>query len=348
MVDYDQAGQRNLYLQSREDSTYRNDFWSDTVLGTEYFITFMRNDAGGTSNKGLLTAYIRTGSHLGTLVDTLIVNCQIQQNWRYVNAIISHDANPADTWTGNIKNLNLNETPFLPYEDFTTYTEVDPGAYHVVVPRKIITTDMPSDDTGQYVHKDFEANYFSTDFTHYFTTQLVGGVGARRGVCYQVANAIGGLDTILGTPEDIVAVSWIGLAADIRLYGWIGNSDSFANDSVGSLVEGTIYYIAVNYDYDGGVNSVGMVTYYIRTGGHNGTLIDTLVTTATDHKLSLRYMYGAATYAWTQSSNTISYSTWNLDISDTTQVVAVDSGLIQSIIAYGGMHQVILRGVILR
>ena len=52
-----------------------------------------------------------------------------------------------------------------PYEDFTTFTEVDPGSTVSVAANTITVTQMQSRSTDTYVYKDYGAGYFD-DFVH--------------------------------------------------------------------------------------------------------------------------------------------------------------------------------------
>jgi len=86
----------NFYIQSKRLAAYTSDIFikTNSVL---YFVTFERN--GST-----LTAYVRTGSHTGTLVDTLVI-APSKINWRYLNPTIGHSE--IHFHVGYIQNLDL-------------------------------------------------------------------------------------------------------------------------------------------------------------------------------------------------------------------------------------------------
>lgn len=85
------------------------------VLSTLYFIEIVRDDDGGANNTGRLTAYIRTGSHSGTLKDTLVVDSSVgeQNDFRYIYALATYDTNilPGTKTNGYTQNLDLGGAP---------------------------------------------------------------------------------------------------------------------------------------------------------------------------------------------------------------------------------------------
>ncbi len=95
------------------------------ISGTLYFITIIRDDDGGSGN-GSFTAYIRTGSHEGTLKDTLVINLASKYNYRYLYGYISQGPGDASTADGFTRNLNINEANDAFVKIMTTlYTGVE-------------------------------------------------------------------------------------------------------------------------------------------------------------------------------------------------------------------------------
>lgn len=77
---------------------------------TLYFVTIDRDYNGGTNNTGRYTAYVRTGSHAGALIDTLVLDARAgaQMDLRYVLTAQSYNGvNAGYISTGYTQNLDL-------------------------------------------------------------------------------------------------------------------------------------------------------------------------------------------------------------------------------------------------
>lgn len=77
---------------------------------TTYYITFVRDADGGANGTGRHTVYIRSDSHTGTLLDTLVQDSRAGQSADYRYCLCpcgSGDGNSAD-FDGFVQNLNLN------------------------------------------------------------------------------------------------------------------------------------------------------------------------------------------------------------------------------------------------
>lgn len=60
----------------------------------------------------------------------------------------------------------------MAYEDFTTYTETDPGSKLTVTASKITFTDKKGTDGLTTVTKDYGADHFGEDFEHLYTVLI--------------------------------------------------------------------------------------------------------------------------------------------------------------------------------
>jgi len=103
----------NLYLRVVEGgASASTDIFAAFVEGTPYFVTVSRDDDGGANNTGQLVAVIRTGSHTGTIQDTLTVDCSAgeQNDFRYLYACATYDTghNNRDC-DGYTQDMDLNE-----------------------------------------------------------------------------------------------------------------------------------------------------------------------------------------------------------------------------------------------
>jgi hypothetical protein len=78
------------------------------VAATTYFVTMTYDKSGGAGGFGQLKAYIRTGSHSGTLRDTLSLDrTEAHVSWRYIYAGNTYDDNNGTSVDGFTQNLDL-------------------------------------------------------------------------------------------------------------------------------------------------------------------------------------------------------------------------------------------------
>ncbi len=97
-----QGTNTNLALGIVEEGSSTTDEFNHTT-GTTYYCTVVR-----TYSTNVYTMYVRTGSHVGTLVDTLVVTAAAAYDFRYCYGAQSLDVGTG-TIDGFIQNLNLNE-----------------------------------------------------------------------------------------------------------------------------------------------------------------------------------------------------------------------------------------------
>jgi len=93
------------------------DTYDGPTDNTTYYITIERDDDGGANGTGQIKAYIRTGSHSGTLVDTLSADCAAgeQNDYRYIYALCSYDtASAGEDASGYTERLDLTPNTIKP------------------------------------------------------------------------------------------------------------------------------------------------------------------------------------------------------------------------------------------
>ncbi len=169
-------------------------------------------------------------------------------------------------------------------EDFTTYTEVDPDGTHTITASQISFEDR-SRGTTDYVVSDKGVDHFDGDFTHQFVFQWSGTVTSLANDWWAVANLVGStaqIQAASGTQRHMRIGSDAKVFIQSREGGGVDDSDPM----VGATSASTDYYITIVNNY-----AAKTMVLYIRTGSHEGTLVDTLtiaVTTQTD----FRYIYG--------------------------------------------------------
>jgi len=91
---------------------------------TRYYLELERVDTTGDYSEGRNTLKIRTGSHEGPLVDTLLKDSREKLDWRYVFAISSAGGVGDKAFDMIVANYSFVAAD-RPYEDFSTWTEAD-------------------------------------------------------------------------------------------------------------------------------------------------------------------------------------------------------------------------------
>ena len=167
----------------------------------------------------------------------------------------------------------------MAYEDFGDFTEVDPDGELSVTSNKINLLDQNFDGDSR-VYKDYTVDFFSGDFTHKFEfkmTMLTGG-NDNTGL-WALSNASGGLASFAGDDVLSRASIWMGIDYKIRL-----NTHNFSKWVWSAVLSLNVkYYITVN-------RSGTVYTMTIRTGSHEGTVIDTIAIDPGSAK-DFRYLY---------------------------------------------------------
>ena len=114
------------------------------------------------------------------------------------------------------------------YEDFTTYTKVDPNSRITVTASKVSFAGLASNESA-YVYKDKGANYFAGNFTHKFDCKFTAHTSNDE------QNTVWAIADYVGTfyPDVYTNGNGIGLA---------------------QYNTGGVYYLYL-YEYTGGANS---------------------------------------------------------------------------------------------
>lgn len=216
-------------------------------------------------------------------------------------------------------------------EDFTTYTEIDPGNDYTVTSTKV---DVDTIDQGAVscVRKDMGAAHYNGDFIHQFEF-FISDSGSRMH---------------FHTVSDIESTSWINLVDQngyaLSVYEINGTSVLYLLESgtpaatdTGSVSNDVLYFATLIRLY-----STNEIILYFRTGSHEGPLIDTLLIDGLNPAIDYRYQYVCQNQGSSTGDSTCYVQNLNLN-----EEAASPSGQIMRILAYNGMHQVILQGVIL-
>lgn len=190
----------------------------------------------------------------------------------------------------------------MPIEDFTTYTEADPGADVTVDSNTVSWDDLNCRNTDSYVYRDKGVGYYDGDFVNRFIIER--GADIDNGAIvyhWVIANVKDDFQAFKDDDRD---------AAGIRVYYSTGSSsgiylnlieageqlqDGWAGSGIPAA--GTPYYITVKRDDSAGANNTGRYTVRICTVAHYGedgaVLQDTLsLDCSADCQFDFQYVYG--------------------------------------------------------
>jgi hypothetical protein len=129
------AGTPNkLEIRIYENGSYADSYMSVILSKTlDYFITIERDDDGGANGTGRYTVTIRTGSHAGTVIDTISADSSVgeQNDFRYVFAL-GLKPWPFSNYTNfTVSNLIIDQGLAIPQLTQDHYL-VSPDLYHQI------------------------------------------------------------------------------------------------------------------------------------------------------------------------------------------------------------------------
>lgn len=232
-----------------------------------------------------------TGAEQRTLLESL---------WGNREALKSKSTSATCSLIDELKSIDLDVLADAPYADptevFTDYTPVDTNSRFTIISNKITVTSMTGDDSGQHVYADKGADHFG-DFEHLYQ-QCVTSINSGASLFFwSLANSIGDY------PQSPA------------LYMYFQDTTAYMTLLERPSVNLDYYNGAPNTDYFMTVSRDGTdATAEIRTGSHEGTLVDTLaITCATT---AYRYIYGVSNYDDNDSGKILSGYIQDLDLQE--------------------------------
>jgi len=126
------------------------------------------------------------------------------------------------------------------YEDFTTWTEVDPGGHLSQTATRATYTDLP-DNAEAYLYKDYGANYFSGDFAHAFDLRVSASSSPSDYFIYMLSLQGNGLST--GNDADINL--FVEKVDATTYFIGLGDYAGSTGNQTGNLDMGTTYYLVL-------------------------------------------------------------------------------------------------------
>lgn len=215
----------------------------------------------------------------------------------------------------------------MAYEDWTIFTEQDPGSTITIASgTQINCNSIDTRNTDSLVYYDYGASFFNGDFIHKFRVYATSSSGSTPYFAvWGLANTVDdfqGIDDASGDYQSVVLVGTSYLQLRICENG----SVSLQNVGIGAS---TMYYVTVERDDDGGVNSTGQLTLRVCTGNYYGEsgyseLAGSPVTVdcAAGEQNDFQYLHSVATFNTGDTGRTIVASVYDLDIGTAEEEVA--------------------------
>lgn len=273
VVRMEADGSSNKYLKIEDVTNGTRTVTSGAValsLSTKYYVSVEFDPALGTN--GRITASIYTGSHGGTLVETVTRDLAgAQDAWRYFMPYSAgYVANTGTTITGTfdvenmeIENFSVSDSTALAqsinHQDYGDSTEVDPNSVLSVTTTQITGTNVSIDDDS-YLHKTL-SSAVNADWTGYCKINVTIVDQFHLGFFASL------LETTAGTPADLNGAGtedglFLGIQAPtantaytLAIREMVNGAYTFFGVGTGggtALKEGRDYYIQMSYDRDGG------------------------------------------------------------------------------------------------
>ena len=185
----------------------------------------------------------------------------------------------------------------MAYEDFTTYTEVDPGTKITVATNKVSWVGL-MDLSVSYVYKDYGANYFTGNFEHLFTPHITGSTANGYVMMYTIGAQYGDYGSLTD------ALSFYHYAP-AGTFSWrIRDFGTTNSDSYNSVVDND-YYVTVDR-----ISTTFRARIY--SDSARTTLLDTLSITGSSN--AFRYLQAVASENGGGGADNTTGYTENLDL----------------------------------
>ena len=213
----------------------------------------------------------------------------------------------------------------MAFEDFTTYTEVDPGDIRIEVTNRRVTWTILRRNVEGYVYKDKGAANYDGNFVFLLTFRVTGGNNGGLANFWTLANLVDdwiGIDTANGDGlaasikrNDITDVPNISLAE-------LDGGTLYTSAAVFEISDDTDYYIAIERDES--VGSFGTFSMFTFSDSNRTTLINSQSITLHTSKKDYRHLYACQSYN-TGSNQSVSAHTENLEETDVVPTVTAQS-----------------------
>ncbi|KKL72122.1 hypothetical protein LCGC14_2088070, partial [marine sediment metagenome] len=206
----------------------------------------------------------------------------------------------------NGANLVTTWTPEGGIEDFTTFTEVDPGSDIVVTAAKIAATTL-TDSQDAHVYDDKGADHFTTGWSHDFEITISGPDFATAGG-WAISNVIDDVEFWRANSSQAVFVAFEITATNaVRVY--FSSPEDSSEVTFNSIDESTKYFFTVD------ITTATNVRCRIWSDSDRASLVTTLNVTVTSGR-KWRYLFGIN--SWPISGGQLNIDVENMDIGEET------------------------------
>jgi hypothetical protein len=211
-------------------------------------------------------------------------------------------------------------------EDFTTYTETDPGNDFTVTSSRITVSTL-AENRDSFVYDDKGVDHFDGDYEHLETVYITSQDTSNNVEVYCLANVIDDFKSIRDVlNEDAIAVELFrttGGDYQITLKE-VDSGTQYADGYVG-LNTATLYYLTIERDES--VGTYGTIYLYLYDDSDRTSLVDTMSITLHTSKKDYRYVYGIQSF---NSGNVQTFSgyTENLDLQEAAAAGGISNHMI--------------------
>jgi len=235
-------------------------------------------------------------------------------------------------------------------EDFTTYTEADPGSDITVTASAITASALDSKDLTSYVYDDKGVDHFDGDFTHTLDFNMG---SSSAGGAYLAKWLLG---TLIGDVKDYVDASSSCFftrvfksevspyPSNIAIFERDGGASY--NDATYTFSPDTDYYLTV--DRDESIGTYGQLRQRVYSDPSRTTLLNTQTLSLHSSKKDFRYIYALSSYDQVNPNKFYYGSVSNLDLESEAAFVffgnmlnAIESG--QVVQTAAGLNGVIIQ-----
>lgn len=173
-------------------------------------------------------------------------------------------------------------------EDFTTYTEVDPGSQVAITSTRITFTDL-AQNLDTYVYKDKGVNFFSGDLEHFLVVKGTVVSGGQDYV-WALTNVINDWTGIADANESALGIEIFDQSGNINFIIRELDSGTEYNSGALALTSGTVYYLKVVRDE--AVGTYGTIYLYVYSDSARTNLLGSKSITLHTSKKDYRYLFG--------------------------------------------------------
>lgn len=257
------------------------------ATGTDYYVTFEFDPALDTHGRATCTT--RTGSHGGTVVETVTKALAASHPaWDYIQGPFG--VREGSTWSGRSvscvftdmesENVGYSDSSVIDgtsdEQDFSDLTEVDPDSEIAITTGKIVATGF-SRGTEMYAHKSITA--LTADWTARGRIKATATDVNALGYFLTVGTQAGTPDTVDTASESVTAFGMRFSAATTNWRLYIQDIDAGTAVGVTGTSELTVdadHWFKVTYDRNGGGSGVGAFSLDVTLGHPEALRIETI------------------------------------------------------------------------